>query len=156
MKTLPFTEDELAQSLMGIYEGNKDASPWAPLYAKILNDLYPNVMSVQEWENRLRATGRQHHMHQERDLNGVRNPEWNLWYAHDFYTRYTEEKPLYDHIHVRLSRPEQPLEIIGQVRQALRDNSVSDAAIEQYTAESAQAELAEIRSIAGRYVELVT
>ncbi len=153
---LPFTEGELASELSLIEETNKGASPWPPLYAKLLNECFPNVMSAQEWENRLRATGRQHHMYQNAELKGVRNPHWAGWYAHDFVTRFNEGKALYDHVKVSFDKSSRNgVQLMGEVTTALQANSVSEDAQKQFLEEAGAGGFDDILKTADRYVSVI-
>lgn len=134
MKNLPFGIAALAAALSTIYDSNPKADPWPPVYAAALNEVFPGVMEVQEWDNRLRATGRQHHMYQDRVLSGVRNPDWATWYATDFVTRYEQELPLYSHVRLHLA-PTNAETMVAIVEEALKAASVSKAAMEEFAVE---------------------
>lgn len=152
---LPFTEGELAHELQLISDMNPNVDNWPKFYSGLLQDCFPGVMSTQEWENRLRATGRQHHMHQENDLGGVRNPEWASWYAHDFVTRWNENKPLYDHVKVKLAGEEgNAFRIMGAVASAMQINNVAKPAQEQYLEEARSGDYDHLLQVTQRYVSV--
>jgi hypothetical protein len=152
---LPFTASDLARELTTAYLANKDASPWAPVYAEYLRDCWPGVLSTIEWENRLRATARHHHMYQTKELKGVRNSNWASWYAQDFVNRYNQGLPLYDYIHVDVSRQVDGVEgVIGKVRQALLGDNVSDFALAQFGTELTDVDLDKAVQVGERYVDL--
>lgn len=152
---LPFTEGELASELLLIEGTNSGVQNWPGVYAGLLDACFPNVMSQQEWENRLRATGRQHHMYQNAELKGVRNADWARWYAHDFVTRYNEGKPLYDHVKVAFDKTTRngPL-LMGEVLNALQVNEVSVPAQEQFLGEAGTGGFDEVLKTSDRYVSV--